>query len=71
MARGFIKAALAGAGEQIVTAATQRFGVQPFVSGQAEYRSPAQAFVQAKRFQQLNQAAEPDATAARHHRIAK
>jgi hypothetical protein len=69
--RGFFEATLAGRGEQVIGAPAGRFGTQPFLLGEAEYRGTHQALVKLQRLQQADQAAQPDTAAARQNRVTK
>ena len=53
----------------VVGAPAGRLAAQPFFFGPAKHRGADQAFVQLQRLQQANQAAQPDAAAARHDAI--
>jgi hypothetical protein len=58
-------------GEHVVGAPADGFGAQPFLLGQPENRGADQAFVEFQRFEQADQAAQPDAAAARQDGVAE
>ena len=69
MAGCILDALLAGGCQQVVGLAAMRFGAQPTFLHQPEDRSADQALADTQRLQQADQAAQPEAAAARIHGI--
>ena len=71
VARSFLETAATRGRQHVIGATADGFGAQPFLLGEAEDRGADQAFVEFERFEQADQAAQPDAPAARQDGVAK
>ncbi len=71
VSRRFFETPPPGWCQYVVGAAPDGFGAQPLIPGQTEDRSADQSFVEFERFEQPDQAAQPDASATRQDRVAE